>query len=238
MTSHPFELKPLSPKSHSGKISLTVTYSYADESLSNKVPGNSHFSVLLLDTSVPRSQKCSLAVQGAPRLSPGCSLPRHLDISGLCLKCSSEHFRNRAYEARAPDWPLPCSRSHLCALLDWAQGQRPPWASHFLLDLIYRVNVHHSGPLFLHLDEPSDSFADADAKKDPERTRPHPPRTPRLSPSPPTFTNFPQTRGQGDEGAANEAAILRRFFDLLAKLLKSRLIPPGQLAPGWTLAPK
>lgn len=60
MTSHPFELKPLSPKSHSGKISLTVTHSYADKSLSNKVPGNSHFSVLLLDTSVPGSQNAVL----------------------------------------------------------------------------------------------------------------------------------------------------------------------------------
>lgn len=40
----------------------------------------------------------------------------------------------------------------------------------FFLDLIYRANAHHSGSLFLHfLDEPSDSFADANAKKDRRR---------------------------------------------------------------------
>lgn len=53
------------------------------------------------------------------------------------------------------------------------------------LDLIFRVNAHYSGSLLLHfLDEPSDSFADANAKKDLRREVlsrskdcPHPSRT-------------------------------------------------------------
>lgn len=97
-------------------------HTYTDESPAKKVPGARRLS--------------ALGIQGVPRLSPGCPLPRRLGISWAVPQGQRRAGPSPSSRGRGGRRSPPCSRSCLQMLLGWARGRGPFLGHMFFLILL------------------------------------------------------------------------------------------------------